>query len=90
MAPPICARCGSLQLSCLRPALQKTWAGEEGIQWGWQNSLAYWRLCRSCHGVVEAILHPISLGPGLGDGAWGGCSWLDAFILLAWGLFSVA
>jgi len=104
MAPPICARCGSLQLSCLGSALQTTWSGEEGIQWGWENNLAYWRLRRSCHGVVEAILHPIRSclrcvclaasgcgpGPRLGHGAWGGCAWLAAFVLLAWGWVLVA
>jgi len=72
------------------PGAAENLGWRRGRPMGMGNNLAYWRLCRSCHGVVEAILHPISPGPGLGDGAWGGCVWLDAFILLAWGLVLVA
>ena len=43
MAPPACARCGSLDLAFLGEDLRRAWAAEEGVQWNWKGNLAYWR-----------------------------------------------
>ena len=52
MAPPACARCGSLDLAVLGEDLRRAWAAEEGVQWNWEGNLAYWRLCLPCHREV--------------------------------------
>ena len=74
MAPPTCSLCGSLNLGCLSSGLQRTWAAERDIQWGWKVGLAYWRLCQSCRRTVRAPC--VQVWWCSGCSGWGWLWWL--------------